>query len=275
MTGRPEPGPVERSVEIHGLTLYFDDWGAGPPVVLAHGMWCDAGMFTGLARLLAPRARVLVPDFRGHGRSDVPGKGWTIGDLAEDLAALLDALNVGPVVLAGFSMGGMMAAEFAVRYPERLRALVLIGTSAAAEDVVRSLEIAGLARLITLTGPPRFLPAESARATFSPAFRRRHPEEARRWEGVVRAMAPRALTQALRAVGHRRHLLDRLDHLRVPVMIIAGAADRVVRPRHSEMMHRRIPGSRLAILPGAGHAVPTERPEEVARLIEPLLPRSP
>lgn len=263
---------VERSLSVHGLTLYVDDWGAGPPVVLAHGMWCDAGMFTELARILAPRARVLVPDFRAHGRSEVPGQQWSVADLAEDLAVMLDQLEVGPVLLAGFSMGGMMAVEFAARYPERLTGLVLIGTSAGAEHVMRSVEIATLVRLIALTGTPRFLPAESSKATFSPSFRRLHPGEVRRWEGVVRSMSPEALTQGLRAVAGRRDLLEQLDQVKVPVTIIAGEDDRVVRPRLSTLMHRRLPGSRLVFMPGAGHAVPTERPEEVAGLIEALLP---
>lgn len=269
------PEFVERSLPVGGLTLYVDDWGAGPPVVLAHGMWCDAGMFTGLARLLAPRARVLVPDFRAHGRSDVPGEEWSVGDLADDLAAMLDQLGVGPVLLAGFSMGGMMAVEFAVRHPDRLTGLVMIGSSASAEDVMRRVEIASLAKLISLTGAPHFLPEESSKATFSKTYRKKHPEEVRRWEGVVRAMSPAALTQALHAVGRRRHLLGQIDQVRVPLTIVTGEDDRVVRPKLSEMIHRRVPSSRLVRIPGAGHAVPTERPEEIAPLIEALLPPNP
>lgn len=275
MTSSQSSEGVERFQTVRGLTLCFDDWGSGPPVVLAHGMWCDAGMFTELARLLAPRARVLVPDLRAHGRSEVPEQRWTVGDLADDLAVLLDDLGVGPVVLAGFSMGGMAAVEFALRYPAHLHGLVLIGTSATTEAAFRNLQIMSLAKIIDLTGPARFLPNEASKATFSPAFRRSHRAEVRRWESVVRAMPPRALTQALWAVGHRRDLLDRIGQIRVPVTVIAGQKDKVVRPRLSEMMHSRIPGSRLVILPGVGHAAPTERPEAVAQLIEAMLPPRP
>lgn len=274
MTGSAPSGAVERFLTVRGLRHCVDEWGAGPAVLLAHGMWCDSGMFTALARRLAPRARVIAPDFRAHGRTEVPDAPWTIGDLADDLAALLDQLKIGSAVLAGFSMGGMAAVEFALRYPERLSGLVLIGTSAAGEDLVRLLQIRSLARVIDLAGPARFLPAEAARATFSARFRKKNREEIRRWESVVRAMPREALSQSLRAVGGRRHLLGQLDTITAPVTIIAGAADRVVRPRLSEMMHRRIPGSKLLILPGAGHAVPTEQPEEVARAIEALLPRA-
>ena len=172
-------------------------------------------------------------------------------------------------------MGGMMAVEFAVRHPDRLTGLVMIGSSASAEDVMRRVEIASLAKLISLTGAPHFLPEESSKATFSKTYRKKHPEEVRRWEGVVRAMSPAALTQALHAVGRRRHLLGQIDQVRVPLTIVTGEDDRVVRPKLSEMIHRRVPSSRLVRIPGAGHAVPTERPEEIARLIEALLPPNP
>jgi pimeloyl-ACP methyl ester carboxylesterase len=174
--------------------------------------------------------------------------------------------------MAGFSMGGMAAVEFALRYPERLAGLALIGTSAAAETLVRGTEIRALAKLIELTGPARFLPAEASRTTFSPAFRKSHKREIRRWESVVRAMPPAALVQSLRAVAGRRDLLDRLAEIQVPLVIAAGQADRVVRPRWSEAMHKAAPRSRLVLFPGAGHAVPTERPKEVAALLQTLLP---
>jgi 3-oxoadipate enol-lactonase len=263
---------AERFITVGGLRLCLDDRGQGPVVVLAHGMWCDAGMFQSLAQLLATRARVLTPDFRAHGRSDVPTSSWSVADLAGDLAAILDQLEVPNAVLLGFSMGGMAAVEFALRYPARLTGLILVGTSAAAEGLVRSAEIKTLARLIDLTGPARFLPNEASRATFSSPFRRRNPREITRWESVVRAMPRAALTQALRAVAGRRPLLDQLNRIRVPVTIVAGAADRVVKPKSSEAMHQRLPGSTLVVYPGTGHAVPTERPGDVAELIDALLP---
>jgi pimeloyl-ACP methyl ester carboxylesterase len=237
-------------------------------------MWCDASMFHPLAQLLAPRARVVVPDFRAHGRSDVPRSGWSVSDLADDLAAILDQLGIPQVVLAGFSMGGMAAVDFALRYPKRLTGLVLMGSSASAEDLIRSAQIKGLAKLIDLTGPARFLPTEAARSTFSAEYRRRHRQEVTRWESVVRAMPRAALTQALRAVGGRKSHLDRLDQITVPVVIVSGGTDAIVRPRHSQMMHRRIPGSRLIVYPKAGHAVPLERSGEIAELIAQMLPRS-
>lgn len=251
----------------------MDDWGdpGAPTVLLAHGMWCDAGMFTEVASGLADRARVLVPDFRAHGRSEVPSSVWTVADLADDLAAILDLLEVGKVVLGGFSMGGMASIEFALKYPARLNGLMLIGTSASAEDLLRTAEINSLARIIKFTGAPRFMPAEASKRTFSPAFRRKNPREINRWESVIRAMPKQALIQGLKAVAGRRALLDQIHEIKAPVVVVSGAADEIMKPKLSEAMHRRIPGSTLVVYPGVGHAVPMERAGEVANLISAMV----
>lgn len=248
----------------------MDDLGAGPVVLLAHGMWCDAGMFTRLSTELARDHRVLVPDLRGHGRSDVPSEPWTIADLAGDLHSMVEQLGVGRFTLVGFSMGGMAAAEYAIRHADRLNGLALIGTSAAAEELFRVAEIRTLARIIKLTGPPRFLAHEASRSAFSPEFRKTNPGEVKRWESVVQSMSGPALIQALRAVAGRASLLDRLGEVPTPTLIITGAADKVLRPRWSDAMHRQLPRSRLVTYPGVGHAVPTERPEAVAELLRAL-----
>ncbi len=261
---------TERWVSRGSLRLCVDDLGAGSVVLLAHGMWCDAGMFTRLATELARDHRVLVPDLRGHGRSDVPSAPWTIADLAEDLQAIVDALGVDRLTLAGFSMGGMAAAEYAIRHTERLNGLALIGTSAAAEELIRVAEIRTLARIIELTGPPGFLAQEASRSAFSPAFRKANPGEVKRWESVVQSMSGAALVQALRAVAGRASLLDRLGEVPTPTLIITGAADKVLRPRWSDAMRRQLPRSRLVSYPGVGHAVPIERPEAVAELLRAL-----
>lgn len=261
---------TEHWITVQGLELLVEDQGTGPVVLLAHGMWCDAGMFAALVRELSRDHRVLVPDLRGHGRSTVPDRQWQIADLATDLVALLDALSVPRVLLGGFSMGGMAAAEFALHYPDRLTGLAFMGTSAASEEWIRIAEIRALARLIKLAGRPKFLGHEAARTTFSPAFRRDHPEEVERWVHTVHAMSRTALIHALNAVGSRPSLLERLEGLEVPTVILTGKADKVMNPKWSQAMARRLPRAWLASWEGAGHAIPMERPVEVAAWIRGL-----
>jgi pimeloyl-ACP methyl ester carboxylesterase len=261
---------TERWLNLAGLEFFVEDRGEGPVILLAHGMWCDGGMFADLARDLARDHRVLVPDLRGHGRSTVPDRQWEITDLADDLSAMLDRLGVSRLTLLGFSMGGMAAVEFALRFGDRLEGLVLVGTSAAAEELVRLAEIRTLARIIQFTGKPKFLSHEAARTTFSAAFRESNPAAVVRWESVIGAMSGRALIHALRAVASRPSRMNRLGEISVPSLIVTGGEDRILKPRWSSVMHRELPQSRLVTYPGVGHAVPTERPAEMAELIRRL-----
>jgi pimeloyl-ACP methyl ester carboxylesterase len=261
---------TEQWVEHGALRLRVECWGKGPPVLLAHGMWCDAGMFTSLAADLARDHRVLVPDLRGHGKSTVPDQPWRIADVADDLATIMDQLECEQVTLAGFSMGGMAAVDFALRFPARVSQLGLICTSASREAPLRRLEITTLAALIERVGPPHFLPRAAARAAFSAAYQRSNPGDFRRWAETVAAMDPPALVQALRAVAGREDLLDRLSEIRIPTLIVTGSADQVVAPRRSFEMRRRLPTARLVRLQGAGHATPVERAEELADLLREL-----
>jgi 3-oxoadipate enol-lactonase len=264
------PGATEHWVSVAGLELFVEDRGRGPVVLLAHGMWCDGGMFDELADNLARDHRVLIPDLRGHGRSDVPESPWTIHDLAGDLGSILTKLEVPRLTLLGFSMGGMAAVDFALRYGKRLDGLVLVGTSAAAEELLRRAEIRALVRLIRLAGQGRYLAHEASRATFSARFRKVHPAALARWESGVRAMSDTALIQALQAVANRPSLLSRLGEIDVPALVVTGGADRVLKPRWSQAMHRNLRRSRLISYPGVGHAVPIERPAEVAALVRGL-----
>lgn len=227
-------------------------------------------MFTRLSADLARDHRVLIPDFRGHGRSSVADAPWQIADLANDLVRVLDQAKVERITLLGFSMGGMAAVDFALRHADRLEALALVGTSAGAEEMLRVAEIRTLVGVIRVAGPPRFLAREAARATFSAGFRKANRAVVARWESAVQSMTGPALIHALRAVASRPSLMDRLEEISVPTVVMTGSRDRVVKPRWAPMMQRRLRHSRLITYPGAGHALPIERPEDVAGALRDL-----
>jgi pimeloyl-ACP methyl ester carboxylesterase len=261
----------ERELVCRGLRLLVREAGQGPPVVLAHGMWCEGGMFAELTTSLARDCRVIVPDFRGHGGSEVPEEPWTIRDLALDLVALFDALQVSRAVVAGFSMGGMAALHLALEYPRRVLGLGLISTSAEAEDLIRVAEIRALSNLIRMTGVPDWIAHRAAKITFSSEFRRANPASVARWESAILAMPPAALRQALSAVVGRPSVAERLGEIRVPGFVLTGSADRIVPPHCSSTLSHGLPRARLVVLRGAGHAVPLERPRETAAAIRELL----
>src|SRR6516164_6476107 len=115
-----------------GATARVREMGEGPAVVLVHGYPLDGAMWSGVARALAPRLRVLKPDLPGRGETAAPSEG-RLSDYADFVQALLEALPA-PAGLAGFSMGGYVALELVRRRPERLRALALVDTRASADD---------------------------------------------------------------------------------------------------------------------------------------------
>jgi pimeloyl-ACP methyl ester carboxylesterase len=258
---------VEREVMVRGVRLLVREQGEGPPLLLGHGMWCDGTMFAELAGHLGGW-RIITPDLRGHGRSGLPASAWTIADLSEDYAVLLDALRIDQAMIAGFSMGGMAALQFALDYPTRTRGLVLIGTTAASEDLTRTIQINVLTATLGMLGPRRWIAREGARRTFSAKFRRTNPELVEAWCSVVERMERAALVRAIGAVGTRPTLVDRLREIQAPTLVIAGSADKLLPSRESRMMARRLPNASLEIHRGAGHAVSIERAEAVARQMQ-------
>ncbi len=122
--GKPSPSAghlggttLEQRVRIGPARLFVRDEGEGEAFLLAHGMWCAGHMFDAMVAKLATTYRVITPDLRAHGRSGVPRSSWSVVDVAEDYLRVLDALRVERVILGGYSMGGMAAVHFALKYP--------------------------------------------------------------------------------------------------------------------------------------------------------------
>jgi len=259
--------PVERWVKAGDIKLFVTDEGEGEPVVLGHGMWCTGRMFSGLARALSPYYRLITVDLRAHGRSGVPSDNWSVGDVGEDYRRVLDALGIERAVMAGYSMGGMGALHFALAHPDRLRGLVLICTTAAAETPVRRVQIAALAGLVTAVGAPDLVTEDAAARTFGRTFQRAYPEVVDQWRAGIGAMSRKALVQALRAVSFRPSLTQRLPEIRIPALILAGGRDRIAPAKDSVTMAKRLPHARLQVVRGASHGLPIERARNVAALI--------
>ncbi len=256
----------DHRIRSNGVSLAVRDEGTGVPLLLLHGMWCRGSMFDRLLPHLRGY-RIIIPDLRAHGDSDVPRAGWSLRDLARDCRTILETLETGPALVAGFSMGGMAALHLALKSPGLVRGLVLLGTSAEGENALRKAEMISLIGLIRLGLPRSRVGTEAARWMFSRAFREDHPDVAHAWSKDVAAMPRKALTQALEAVGRRPSLTRRLARLTLPASVGAGDKDVVLTPRHSKRLVRVLPGATLRILPGVGHALPIEAPEAVAGMI--------
>ena len=247
---------------VRGIEMAYDDTGGGEvALVLLHGFPFDRSMWRGQASALGGEFRVVAPDLRGFGETPAGDGEMTMEALAEDVAALLDALNLPRVILGGLSMGGYVAFEFFRKFPGRVRALVLADTrpQADTEDARRGREENAQRALKEGMEPivesmlPKLL-AQGARA--------RGGEVVEAVRAMMFGTRPESAAAALRAMAVRRDQTDLLSSINVPTLIVVGAEDTITPPADSEAMSAKIGGSRFVVVEGAGHLSNVERPEE-------------
>ncbi len=246
-------------------TAWFEV-GRGEPVILIHGLGDDHRAWRKVIPDLALEHRVLLYDFRGHGKSTLGDASGTLAQLAGDLVALMDALELPEATLAGFSLGGTIAMRAALDHPDRVRDLALVATSSrvnqAAADWYRE-----RAQMIADSDPGI---RDTLDSDTEDVYRNR-PEEVEAGLLIRRQSTadPRGHANACLAMaGLREHPLDtELGNIRAPTVIVAGEKDQHCPPRAAEIIAGGISGSRLEILPDTGHPIPVERAADTARLI--------
>lgn len=232
-------------VEANGLEIDYHDEGAGPPLIMLHGA-TSSGREDFMAQAPAFRRafHLYMPDARGHAGTiwDVR-RGFSTEMMVADLVAFADALGLTTFHLLGFSMGGMTALRFAVRYPERLRTLVLVGV-----DVQREPRTAVSRRLMDPDRIEREDPAWVAE------LEHRHARQgAGAWRRLIRAIVDDVAAQPL---------LEPKDIRRVtcPTLVAVGDRDTFVPVFHAEALYRQLPDAQLFVVPGSDHNVPALRP---------------
>ncbi|MCW5251319.1 alpha/beta fold hydrolase [Streptomyces sp. SHP 1-2] len=252
-----------------GTGLRVDTAGEhGTPVLLLHGIGSAAASFAGQLPALARHHRAAAWDAPGYARSDDPPTPYRMDDFADAAAAVLTGLGPPPAHVVGVSWGGVVATRLALRHPHLLRSLVLVGSTrgsgrdpaAARAMLERGGELAALgAREFARTRAPRLL---SDRAPASAV-------------GVVRDLMARSVrlpgyAEAAASMAETDHT-GALPTLRMPTLVLVGEHDRVTGVAESEHIHRLVPGSAFAVIPGAGHLANQERPDLFLRLLEGFL----
>jgi len=260
--------------EVDGVRLHYSDAGTGEPaLVLLHAFPLHAGMWAPQLEHLSTGRRVIAPDFLGFGGSDAPDSmyRYTMLGYADLLAGLLDYLGLVRVVLCGLSMGGYVAFAFLRQYPERVSALVLADTRAAADTTAtferrtdqqdQSARIGTAALLeVLLAG----LLSDHTRAT-----RLDLVEQTRR----LMANPAAGYIGALEAMKHRPDATGELAGITVPTLVVVGEDDTLSPPDVARSMLEGIPGAELAVLPRAGHLSNLEAAEEFNAAVTAFLSR--
>jgi len=269
MSGSPVSAEVRR-VTVNGVALALDTVGEGPALLFIHGYPLDRTMWRHQMDHLAGFQRI-APDLRGMGLSDAPDLGYSMTTYADDLAALLDTLGVGDVVLCGHSMGGYVAFEFVRRWRRRVRGLVLVDTRAEADspDGRKARDAAAAAareRGAVATAEamlPKLFSGKDA-AAVGTAWQR--------VEATIRATSVPGMAGALAAMRDRPDSTALLPQLAgLPVLVLVGEDDRLTPADGARAMAEMIPGAQLRVLPGVGHLPPVEAPAETTRVLAEFL----
>ena len=248
--------------EINGARIWAHDVGDGSPILLLAGLSDPAEVWQPQIDAFTPGRRVIAPDNRGSGRSPLPPDGVSIVAMADDAAALLRALDVESAHVAGFSMGGAIAQELALRHPSLVRSLVLNGTWARPDTYFRRMVGSWIAAVRDAASARDLLEAFFL-WVYSPRAHADGTVDRYIDETLVNPLAqgPEAFFAAAQACLTWPGAADRLGAVDVPALVIVGDQDINCPPRHAREIASLLPKADLAVMPGEAHQPFQESPE--------------
>lgn len=248
-------------VNVGTHRLWITDKGAGVPVVLLHSLFFDGRVFEPVEDDLLDEYRVLVVDVRDHGRSEGPSARWSLTDAASEIERATSQLHQGPVHVVGLSMGGMIALRWALAHPDRVRSLSLLSTSAHSES--RAWLHKAMTQLVRFggRGATKLVLPYAIRKMFSPSAR--ESPEAKRWRQRIAAEDPKRLYRGGQAVFDRDAIVDQLDRIQTPALVLVGSEDEAIAPEHGHRLAEGLPDAEIVEVPDAGHMLPLEAPATV------------
>jgi pimeloyl-ACP methyl ester carboxylesterase len=264
-------------VEVEEGRLYYEVSGEGHPLVLIHGAWGSHDWWRWQVPELSRQYQIVSLDVRGHGRSSPLKTAYSVEGFAEDLDILLEGIGIDETVLVGWSMGGMIAMQYCLHYPAKVKALILIATRGHRNPKLKRRIVlqylqARLRLLMDFTAPRKYdraaerFPGPSAvwlerevEKMLSPTA----PKEVHDWVmSQIREKPSQNYFEVAKSFWNWG-LGDELKRIGVPALIMVGEKDNRTPPRFSRLLHHMIPEARLVIVEDAGHCLPLEHPERV------------
>jgi len=242
---------------VNGQKMHYEDsGGTGPAVIFSHGLFMDHEMFAPQVAALSSRYRCITWDERGHGQT----AGDTIApfsyyDSADDLAALLAHLGVKRAVLAGMSQGGFLSMRCALTHPDIVRALILIDTQAGVEEPEK---LGGYQQLMhdwTTNGL-----SDQVAGIIESIILGERWSGAEYWKNKWRTWKPINVAGCFATLCARDDITPRINSIKVPTLVVHGAADAAIPLSLAQVLVQRITGAQLAVIPGAGHAANLTHP---------------
>ncbi len=260
-------------IRVNGVEISYEEQGTGSETIFfSHGLLWSCRMFDDQIALLKESYRCVAFDHRGQGQSEVTRGGYDMETLAEDAAALIEALGGAPCHFLGLSMGGFVGLRLAARRPELIKSLLLLETSAGPEPVenrARYKQLNFIARWVSLG----VVSKQVMKVMFGQKFLNdpARAEQRREWQRRLVRNHRIGITRATTGVITRQDVYEEIEKIRVPTLILVGDQDVATPLAHAQRLHEGIAGSQLVIIPGAGHTSTVEEPAAVNAAISHFL----
>lgn len=244
----------------NNIQLAYDDVGSGAPVVLLHGFPFNRSLWKSQLEVLKSQYRVIAPDLRGHGESEVTNGTVTMEMMAQDVASLMDSLEIQSAALGGLSMGGYVALAFVRLFPHRVKALVLADTRAAADTDEGKQNRKVQADKALSEGMKPIADGMLPKLVTADTLANRADVVAH-VKGMMMNTPAEGAAAALLGMGERQDQREFISKIEVPTLILVGRDDPITPLADSELMNERMPGSRLVVVDNAAHVSNLEQAE--------------
>ncbi len=244
--------------------------GDGPSVILLHPFPANHEFWLPVAQSLSTRYRLIMPDLRGHGESDIGEGPATMAKHAVDIARVMDDADVGRAPMVGISIGGYALFEFWRQQRGRVAALGLSNTKAPADSPEAQAGRRQAAAEVMERGTEPFFQSMIPRL-LGKTTRETRPDLVEGALEMMRKMSPADVAAVQRGMAERPDSVDTLKTINVPTLLVTGDEDILTGLNEAELMHRHIAGSELRVLPKAGHYAAWEQPEAAGRLLRQFL----
>ena len=257
-------------VRSDDASIFYEIRGNGPPVVLLHPFPCHHEFWNPVAAALDSRYRLILPDLRGHGDSEIGEGPALMQKHAGDVARVLDAAGVGTAAFVGCSIGGYILFEFWRRFRTRVTSLALCDTRPRADTAEARANRLKAAAAVLEQGTEPFIESMIPKLMGHTTVTMR-PDLVDGARAMMRKMSAEDISLVLRGMAERPDSVTDLKSINVPTLIVIGEEDVLSTVADGELMRQNIAGSQWKVVPKAGHYAPWEQPESVGKVLRQFL----
>jgi 3-oxoadipate enol-lactonase len=243
------------------VDLFYEEMGQGTPLIFVHGFPFDHATWLPVARLLRDKARCIMPDMRGLGKSPVTGTETSILDMATDVIRLMDRLAIQKAVIIGHSMGGYIAMQMAHSFSDRVIGLGLVATRAEPDAPDKSASRLESRDEVLKNGTASIIANMAALLT-------KNEDILREILPVMEKTSAQGVAMAQYAMVYRHDATPWLEAVKYPVVVIAGGKDEIIPEDELRNLTGRLKNGKYYSSPGASHMIPMEEPGLIARALE-------